>query len=238
MRCELFGDIRDLFKYDVATEIARALHLRFVFIPMLMPDQGRHGNLRGFDRARAQGRPGTKNQFLLDHLKQHQEPVKRCVQHIGPYFKHEGIGFHLHEHARHGDGVFFNHQDRVGYFGERLAASLSSALLFLDPDNGLEVGGSNEQHVLYSDLQDLLARLGNDSVVMVYQQFPREERGPYTSRRLHKLSQLVNQPPCCISDNEILFFFLTKTAERRQGLVDVLRQYSQRYPDRTVVSGC
>jgi len=41
MKDQFFGDIRDAFKYDLATEIVKSLTLRFVFITMLTENNGK-----------------------------------------------------------------------------------------------------------------------------------------------------------------------------------------------------
>ena len=239
MRCEFFGDIRDLFKYDLAIEIAKELGLPVVFIPMLTPDQGKHGNQRDFDQAVAQGRPGTQNQTLLDYLKQYQTKSMRCIRHIGPYIEQQGLEFYLHKHDRHGDGIFFTHRERLAYFREQLITMLpSSALLLLDPDNGLEVKHVDEKHLLCEDVQQLCARTGEPSILMIYQQFPRVEHRRYVEQRLQQLQSQTQLSPCGISDEEIIFFFLARGERTRKRMIGVLHRYHYRYLRRTFLRGC
>ena len=59
MKNQYFGDIKDLFKYDLGEFLINEIPEleRFTFIPMLTPDdKGPDGNKLNYD-----GRPGSKN---------------------------------------------------------------------------------------------------------------------------------------------------------------------------------
>ena len=46
-----FGDVRDLFKFDLIKEIIQGFEKieRFTYIPMLTNDDDKHGNIRNFE---------------------------------------------------------------------------------------------------------------------------------------------------------------------------------------------
>ncbi len=88
MKNQYFGDLRDLFKYDLIESIMEGINKlqRFTFIPMLTeydPNVG-DGNKRNFKRAVKNVRPGTKNEELMTFLFRYTEiePDKRDFREI------------------------------------------------------------------------------------------------------------------------------------------------------------
>jgi len=85
MKDQYFGDIRDLFKFDLAFHIIAKGHLvrRFTFIPMLTsPDVRPDGRQRDYTKAKA----GKSNQPLKDHLKKCGDEARPDIRAIAGYF--------------------------------------------------------------------------------------------------------------------------------------------------------
>ena len=82
MKNQYFGDVRDLFKYDIIqTLISDSTYLdKFLFISMLTPDdESKEGNKIKYNRAKA----GTYNLDLLNFLNkevQSKREVKKIIQ--------------------------------------------------------------------------------------------------------------------------------------------------------------
>ena len=98
MKNQYFGDIRDLFKYDIIQRILKGISSlqRFTCIPILTKNvpKRREGNKRDFNRAKKNGRPGTKNNEFMEFLEKYKETDEdeRDFTEIVNYFKSEGIG--------------------------------------------------------------------------------------------------------------------------------------------------
>jgi hypothetical protein len=74
----------------------------------------------------------------------------------------------------HGSEEFFSHQSRTRYF-DRLPCDGQSEVVFLDPDNGFEPPKHpNAKHVLYADIDHILAKRSAESVVSVFHHFRRK----------------------------------------------------------------
>jgi phospholipid N-methyltransferase len=69
------------------------------------------------------------------------------VQSLHSYFKNENILMDtLHPHT-------FTHKERARYFNSVFANFPKKSLIFLDPDNGLEVSKPNQRHLLFNEMK-------------------------------------------------------------------------------------
>jgi hypothetical protein len=186
------------------------------------------------DRAKKNGRPGTNNERLIGFLKKYGEidKDKRDFTKIGNYFKSEGIKVLIYKDKGH---EYFEHKARDGYFKNIPGEYLYTPLIFVDPDNGLQIKNSTKKHLLYSEVRDdLYRRMDKDSILMIYQQFPREDHIKYLRRRAIELKRLTEDLPIYISDNEIIFFLLTKNGGLKNQLEKIISRYRKDYPKRLI----
>lgn len=223
MKNQYFGDIKDLFKYDIVEWMIRKLPSldRFTFITMLTPNDSRgDGNRLNYNE-----RAGSLNEKLVDRLKGCIDAGKRNVSEIRPYYAEQGIGIYIY-----GENDYFTNTGRAEYFAGIGSELLEHSLIFVDPDNGLQVTRSNKRHLLYSEAADLFNRMSKDSVLVLFQHFKREEHALTVSNVAYKIAATCNVQPMCIWDSEIALFFLAKAGDVREFLVDGLYEYQKRYP--------
>lgn len=229
MNRQFFGDTRDLFKYDLVRHVMKALPVfdSFTFIPMLTEEEaGKKGASKDFEKAAKLGKAGSQNKDLVSHLERLQEidDDLEYFQTIGAYFKKENIIVDiLHNHP-------FSHEDRDQYFDNILAHFPKKSLLFLDPDIGLEEKKPSKKHLLFNEVEKITGRMDQQSVLMIYQHFPREKHEGYVRRRCSEIYSLTGIHPVTITDNEIVFFFLVKNPRLCETLEDVLSLYANTYP--------
>lgn len=103
-------------------------------------------------------------------------------------------------------------------------------MLFFDPDNGMQVKNNNHKHILYIELKDSLNNVCENSVVSVIQF---RHRANWINTLQKKKSDLVNQVcpfATYIADNNIAFYFMTKSQERLDEIENSLRKYREEYP--------
>lgn len=238
MKNQYFGDIRDLFKYDIIQRILKGISSlqRFTFIPMLtknVPKSGEGNYLkRDFDMAKKNGRPGTNNEKLIGFLKKYGgiDKDKRDFTKIENYFESEDIEVLIYKDKEH---EYFEHKARDRYFKNIQGEYLHNSLIFVDPDIGLEVKNSTKNHLLYSEVEDLHRHMDKDSILMIYQHFPRarDTHEKYLPlERSNTLKEKIGDLPICISDNEIIFFLLTKNDELKSQLKTIINRYLRDYP--------
>lgn len=233
MKNQYFGDKRDLFKYDLLTEIAKGIPAitQVVFIPMLTPDDGTgQGQQIDYDI-------GSQNQKLMVFLEKCRKEGRRDIREIERYFREAGIGLHIYRANEHFQP---DPEARRRYFSTITIPS--HALVFVDPDTGLDIGlkqRPTEQHLLCSEVRQLYDRMDGASVLMLFQYCR------YVIRRerfLQEISEGLKQQtgdqfPLFVSDKKIGLFFLAKDAEMRCQLSGVLTRYRERYGQKLLLSG-
>lgn len=227
-----FGDLRDLFKFDLVRHIMKSIPglTSFTFIPMLTdinvqsdPDSG---TKKDMGKAVKAGRAGSQNNNLLQHVLRLQEIDSdlEYVQSLHSYFKNEKIFMDiLHPHT-------FTHKEREQYFKSVYENFPKKSLVFLDPDIGLEESRPNQRHLLFDEVKMIYDHLDADSVLLIYQHFPRKVHEDYIRQRCSQLSEISGSSPLSITDNEIIFFVCTKSPSMQERLELVLEKYANSYP--------
>lgn len=162
MRYQFFLDARDYVKYALLDDLMSQLDLdQLTLIWMLTPDVGNtHGSRRPkFDPDRP-----ALNGFFQREPRPHLWDVKE-------YFATRGYLC-----TSYGDrpDTYITQANRTDYFSSIEDSILSDALVFLDPDNGVEPrGGASPLHIRLDELRGLWNRMGDNSVLMIYQHKPR-----------------------------------------------------------------
>ena len=88
----------------------------------------------------------------------------------------------------------------------------------------------NKKHILYSEVKDLYDRMDENSTLMIYQHFPRNEKNKkYLKRRSDELKDKTKDLPIYISDNQIIFFLLTKNKVLKESLGKIISNYEESY---------
>lgn len=240
MKNQYFGDVRDLFKYDLLQRILKEISplQRLTFIPMLTKNksESRDGNKRDFDKAKKDGRPGTNNKKLIGFLKKYGiDKDKRDFTKIENYFESEGIEVLIYKDKEH---EYFEHKARERYFKNIPREYLHNPLIFVDPDIGLQVKNSTKKHLLYPEIGDLYRCTDKDSILMIYQHFPRarnKHKEYLPPGRSNKLKEVTGDLPIWITDNEIIFFLLTQNDELKSQLEGIISRYKRDYQKRIII---
>ena len=237
MKKQYLGDVRDLFKYDLIQHILKEISSlrKFAFIPMLTENEGSEsgdGNKRDFARAKKKKKPGTGNGDLMRVLEKYKEigENKRDFTEIEKYFKSKDIKMLLYKEKGR---EYFEHSPTDDYFKNIPKSLLHKSLLFVDPDIGLQIEKSTKKHVLCREVNYLYSHMDEDSILMIYQHFPRA-RNKYPEYspegRSNKLEKETGNLPIYISDNEIMFFLLTRSDKLRGKLERTIKSYQRDYP--------
>ena len=226
-----FGDARDLFKFDLVRHIMKAFPdlLSFTFVPMLTEEESRTGKKKTATKdlglALKNGRAGTGNRELMVDMGRLQE-IDDDLEYfhgVQSYFKKENIIVDvLHKDT-------FSHENRTNYFNKVFEKFPASSLIFLDPDTGLEVKNPTQRHLLFDEVKKIFDHMDHQSVLMIYQHLPRVTREGYIAKRCRELAGITHSRPETITDNEIVFFILTKNPQFNTRLCAVLGEYADRY---------
>jgi len=209
MKNQYFGDRNDFLKYDlVLTLIEKIDNLNcFTFIPMLTQDDGSgDGGLTNYD--------GDRRRELGDFLKSCIKKSNRNIKNLRSFMS----SYRHIEYRPYGDDECFSHEGRKQYFDSIDSSILNESVILIDPDNGFEVknmrSGIGHKYLKYSELSALYARMGSNSLILVYQHIPRVKREDYFARIGQKVHKCMNtRGPMCLSDNRVVFFIMAKTDE-------------------------
>jgi hypothetical protein len=231
MKNQYFGDTRDLFKYDLVLEILlkNSFTDTFTFIPMLTKNEpSRYGARTDYGKATA----GFRRRELKNFLEECVEEGRRNIEELEGFFKQTRLTrrFSLRIYKKN---EYFSHESRERYFSEIEDHLLSASVILVDPDIGLEVKsmkGREEKYVKYSEVKILSDRIDKNSVLAVFQFIPRVKRQKYFSEISRKLKTSVGRTRVCyISDNQIVFFILTKNMKIQKLVMDIINKYGKSY---------
>ena len=226
-----FGDARDVFKFDLVRHIMKAFPdlASFTFVPMLTEEESATGKkktaTKDLGMAQKKGMAGTQNRELMEDMGRLQEIEDDLAYFHGvqSYFKKENIIVDvLHKDT-------FSHEHRENYFKRMFEKFPANSLIFLDPDTGLEVKNPTQRHLLFDEVKKIYDRLDHQSVLMIYQHLPRVTRSGYIEKRCRELAANTHSRPETITDNEIVFFIMTKNPQIKTRLCAVLGDYADKY---------
>jgi hypothetical protein len=181
LKDQYVGDVNDFAKYQLL-RLAEAHFGRVLVAWMLTAKDGRNdGGQLGY---LADPALGATDPELFEALTQLVADGHRSVAAVEASGALPGCGFH--SAPMPGGGV-----ERAQYFAALVDQGDPETLVFLDPDNGLEVqsvamGAKGAERYLYWSELRLLRNSG--SSVLVYQHFPRVQRIPYLEKLLGQLS--------------------------------------------------
>jgi hypothetical protein len=220
MKNQYFGDNRDLFKYDLVCRLLNSgLVDQFLFIMMLTEDEQIN---------RSQAKAGINNNSLISFL-------DGCIKKSSTNFSRLGSFLSKNGKVVMFDKPFFN-EERADYFkkANELIKISPRALILVDPDIGLEAKTQkiDDKHVTLLELKSLCFQ--PQSLLMVFQWIPifsRKDSHSYIESCTKKLEAVTGRQPEWITDNQIVFFFLTKQENVKNTLKINLASYKESYPE-------
>jgi hypothetical protein len=205
---QYFGDRRDLLKYSLfewaLSEPSGSRRVSFV-VMLTGPDGRSDGGKTSYEA----GCFGARAE-LVSHLKGCLARGKRDVRELRSYFAGRGA-----DYRPYGDEDLFTHSGRDAYFDSIPDDDLDDSLVFLDPDNGLQVKsmrrGNGEKFLLFAEAAGLLQRMGERSLLVIYQHIPRVKRPVYFAHVAGRLREECGAGEVhVLTDNEVAFFLLPK----------------------------
>lgn len=218
MKNQFFGDKRDYFKYSLLETLAGGLPgiTQLTCVWLLTPDvSNKHGSLAL--------QPRRGHERLAEYLLQCRSDGRRDVRAIEPYlarkaFRFNSIGSDLTE------PFWLN---RAAYFACIPDSWLCSAVVFLDPDNGMEpAGGAKPAHLSYGELRGLFARMDDPSVVVVYQHLPRRPAAIFWDEVASTIADTLHAPTLFVAESDVAFFMAPRSPASLPSLAELVRTYA------------
>ena len=222
-----FGDSRDYFKYDLIQFVLKSLSLNhYVFIPMLTKHrEDNEGRKKPTDR-------GDKSRQLLEFINGCQDKSLKHWEHwlecyVRSYFTREPV-----------DKYFFSDNRRHAYWSAfQPHLSRKKALVFVDPDTGLQTGKPSylkrmgrDKYILNDELRFLIEEIAPSSVLMLYQHLP-PNKNIHAQSVEKKLAQVrsINATVYAVAyrEDDLAFLFVSKQKPLYQELHSILRGYQK-----------
>lgn len=220
MKHQYFADRRDLLKYSLFEwALSESLGFRHVsFVVMLTGPDGRGD---GGKTSYESGCFGASAK-LVTHLKGCLAARRRDVRELRSYFAGRNVAGQTVGYRPHGDEALFTHAARKTYFESIPKDDLDDSLVFLDPDNGLQVKsmrrGNGEKYLLFAEVAELLRRMGARSLLAIYQHIPHVKRPPYFAHIAKRLREdSAAGEVHVLTDNVVAFFLLPKPGPAGEG---------------------
>jgi hypothetical protein len=226
MKNQYFGDRNDYFKYDLLILMAERLATKRLSIVWMRTENDRSNDGGKIKYSRGTGERGLYG-FLQRVLEEGDQA--RDVRKLGEYFQGTSHNF---EYCHYGSERLFVHSERTAYFDGIPKETLDNAVVFLDPDNGLEVkstgDGNGDRYVTYNDVASIYGRMGKAAILVIYQHLPRLHRRLFLYGTFNRLVERLKGPmPVSISDNQIAFIILAKDKKQQAKVREALRNYTR-----------
>src|SRR5205809_3305331 len=205
MKNQYFGDKRDLFKFTLletlVDEIPGIEALTCVWL--LTPPATNNDGSRHFRAQTAQSELGA---FLKRCLDAGQRDVRQFAQYMNG---------RRARYVSFGDAPvdYFTSQSRSTYFNGIPAHGLRRAVVFFDPDNGLEPRSVvSAAHIRLAELRSVFDRMDRASVAVVYQHLPRQPARTFWPSAAARLRDSLESPTCFVSSGDIGFLISVRSS--------------------------
>jgi len=229
VQLKYFGDNRDYFKYDLITSVVKELLFSsYVFVPMLTESRNdKQGNKKiPFDG-------GGKSLELFSFIQKCQSSESKSLRHwetwLAPYVNSYNTVGSV-------DEIYFDSASRSKYWERfRPLICLRNALIFIDPDTGIETGILSKiktrdkvKYILSFEVKELIKTISPTSILMIYQHLQRNSRKRESDliRKLGLLNDITEDVcACAYREDDLAFLFISKARELNKEIVDLLNDY-------------
>lgn len=227
VQLKYFGDSRDYFKYDLITNVlSSGLVSNYSFVPMLTNhrDDG-EGN-------KTPNHIEGKSIELLSFIDNCQS---KDLEHWQLWFKPYIESYITVQPV---NSTFFDDSARNKYwrsFKEVIASE--NALVFVDPDTGLETGSPSylkkmgrEKYILNGEFRYLYSMLNSSSILMVYQHLPnnKHKHEEAVLKKINQASKTTGKSlVIAYREDDLAFLFMAKDETVFLALREILVKYHQ-----------
>ncbi len=220
MKQQYFGDARDYFKYDVLDRLASDLGSieRLTCLWMLTaPDRTGQGRVRFTDDPELP----ELTEFFRERLAS-DDPARRRVGEMRSYFASRPFALVSYRDDRED----FGPGTRAEYFARVPDQALRRAVVFFDPDKGMEPGRATAQHLRFEELREVGSRVDGASVAVVYQH---RRRVPDCWELVaSQLAERLGRPVAYVAEAVLAFYVIAQTRSRLAEVVGVLERIAGR----------
>lgn len=236
VQLKYFGDSRDYFKYDMISWLLKSIGMKnYVFVPMLTDH--RDDNEGKVPPKHTEGKSPQLLAFIGDRH-------SKDLNHWETWLCGSGVNYRTVQPVNR---TIFRDDGRAGYwdmFSEHLRTE--DALVFLDPDTGLESVSQSylkskgrEKYILDDEIARVMGLLDATSIVMIYQHLPKNKH--HHESAVHKKVEQLRakggaELACAYREDDLAFLFAAKNLNLFRRLFNALADYhsGSRHPRKTL----
>lgn len=171
MKNQYFADQRDFLKYDLLVDLVEKTPgvCRLTSIPMLTPnDDTGEGDVLAYV-------VGNRRPDIYHFLRYCLARGDRNIRNLRSLFQGRHYAYYCHR-----DDIHYSYESRQEYFTSVPSRALQDAVVFVDPDSGIETGtiaymrGKGiGRYLFWDDITQLFSRMNGPSVLVLYQHLQR-----------------------------------------------------------------
>jgi hypothetical protein len=228
VQLKYYGDSRDYFKYDlISFVLSNDIFISYCFVPMLT--NNRFDNEGGKKLKHSVCKSTNLYNFINNNKNPDLNHWEKWLKQFVPVYKT----------IQPVNSTYFTDQNRSKYWElNREILVLKNALIFLDPDTGIQAGrktiiGSTdrEKYILNEDLVCLLGYLSDSSMYVIYQHLQRN-RNKHIQDIERKLTAFCNFDPEVFVriyfEDDLAFLFATKNFVIYSKVKTIIDEYCSR----------
>lgn len=232
MKDQYFADKRDFFKWDFLEDLLAGCpdFRTFTNVTMLTPpDDSRQGDLRAYEKGH---RRAQLYSFLQECLAGGTQSVSQMRRYFG------GRRFEYHPY-RDSVQTPYEFDKREEYFGGIPESKLQKALVFFDPDIGLNAGSPSwlrrsgiSKYLFEESLAAVSNRASDDSVIVVYQHLQRDRNRFWddVEERCGRFRDVIRAKGAAfLTDRDIVFLATSREPSVRLTMSNVVVAHAHKY---------
>ena len=228
VQLKYYGDDRDYFKYDLISYVLKNdIFKQYGFVPMLT--EHRYDNEDNI----SPNPSNCKSEGLLNFIATHSSPD---LNNWELWIKHYVSTYHCIQPI---NTDYFNDSNRIKYWKNHIEIiSMNDALIFLDPDTGIQAGRvskikseEKEKYILNNEIRTILNKISPSSMFVIYQhlQWNRKKHEQDIKNKCNALMEI--EPTLNVSvyrEKDLAFLFITKSSALRKTISSTLNAYCQK----------
>ena len=215
MKLQYLGDAKDSFKWDYHDYLVDSLGYRSLNLVLMMTpdDGGSHGS------SNASLYPARENVIQFCQALSRSRDLSRLRNLPIATSANYSVDVHSDDYLQ---SVEKRHEYFNGFCSE------IDQVVLVDPDNGLEPQKSfSEKHLLYSELNQVLMQVTEESVVSVFQHFRRK---PFEKDFLEISKRILSGYSTAVYWHSLMFVLVTRSFDVHNRLVSVNEAYASEQP--------
>lgn len=218
MKNQYFGDKRDLLKFSLLESLTEGVQdmRQLTCIWLLTPPAANNDGNRHFKESEGGSKLAT---FLRDCVATGRRDVRELSRYMAgrseAYFSYGDEPSH-----------YFTARSRATYFASIPDSALRNAVVFFDPDNGLEPGVTvSAAHLKYSELKGAFDRMGATSIAVVYQHLPRQPAEAFWPKTADRVRTVLACKAGFVASGHVGFVIALRNGSAIGQVSNVLKEF-------------